>query len=72
VIAENPPSRGLRGFVEAGGYVAVDAEHWTRAMGDWRCVPRIGRTGAGMMPYPVTAPRRTPGGTASPPVWSTR
>lgn len=28
VIAEHPVARGLRGFVEAGGYVAMDAEHW--------------------------------------------
>lgn len=44
----------------------MDAEHCVRAVGTWRRIDRIGRTGAGMTPYPVTAPRRTPGGTASP------
>ncbi|MFJ9356779.1 glycosyl hydrolase 115 family protein [Streptomyces mirabilis] len=66
VIAEHPAARGLRGFVEAGGHVAMDAEHCVRAVGTWRRIDRIGRTGAGMTPYPVTSPRRTPGGTASP------
>ena len=66
VVAENTSSRGLRGFVEADGYVAVDAEHHTRAVGTWRRIDRIGRTGAGMAPWPVTAPRQTPGKKGSP------
>ncbi len=65
-VAEKPSWRGLRGFVEAGGYVAVDAEHHTRAVGargvGWRRIDRIGRTGAGMTPWPVTAAPQTPGG----------
>ncbi|NGO10001.1 glycosyl hydrolase [Streptomyces sp. HC44] len=64
VIAEYPSARGLRGFVEAGGYVAVDAEHFARSVGTWRRIDGIGRTGAGMTPWPVTAPRRTPGGSS--------
>jgi hypothetical protein len=63
-IAERPSARGLRGFVEAGGYVAVDAEHFARSVGTWRRIDGIGRTGAGMTPWPVTAPRRTPGGSS--------
>ncbi|TPQ19746.1 glycosyl hydrolase 115 family protein [Streptomyces sporangiiformans] len=68
VVAEHPSPRGLRGFVEAGGYVAVDADHYTRAVGSrargirWQRIDRIGRTGAGMTPFPVTAPRQRPGG----------
>jgi hypothetical protein len=70
-VAEKPSARqarALRGFVEAGGYVAIDAEHHVRAVGSsggrvrWRRIERIGRTGAGMTPWPVTAARRTPGG----------
>ncbi|MEU2776898.1 glycosyl hydrolase, partial [Streptomyces sp. NPDC007162] len=65
-MAEQPPARGpqepgglrgprgLRGFVEAGGYVAIDAEHDDRAVGRWRRLPGIGRTGAGMTAWPVT------------------
>lgn len=65
-VAEKPSARGVKGFVEAGGYVAIDAEHHVRAVGakgvGWRRIERIGRTGAGVTPWPVTAPRQTPGG----------
>ncbi|MER5524052.1 glycosyl hydrolase 115 family protein [Streptomyces sp. NPDC002677] len=53
-VAEQPSARGLRGFVEAGGYVAIDAEHHDRAVGGWRRLEGIGRTGAGMTAWPVT------------------
>lgn len=56
----------LDGFVEAGGYVSIEADHYSRAVGghgiSWQRIPDIGRTGAGMEPFPVTAPRRKPGG----------
>jgi len=74
-VAEVPSGRGLRGFVEAGGYVAIDAEHYDRVVGGWRRIDGIGRTGrtgrtgwtgAGMAPWPVTLPRQTPGGVDSP------
>ncbi|WP_367574042.1 glycosyl hydrolase 115 family protein [Streptomyces griseoaurantiacus] len=61
-------ARALRGFVEAGGYVAIDAEHHSRAVGahgvGWQRVDGIGRDVAGMTPVPVTAAPRTPGGNA--------
>lgn len=56
----------LDGFVEANGYVSIEADHYSRAVGShgisWQRIPDIGRTGAGMEPFPVTAPRQTPGG----------
>ncbi|MEU7019958.1 glycosyl hydrolase 115 family protein [Streptomyces sp. NPDC046203] len=68
VPVDNPdlPRRRLDGFVEARGHVSIEADHYTRALGgggvSWRRIPGIGRTGAGMEPFPVTASRRTPGG----------
>ncbi|WP_019980887.1 glycosyl hydrolase 115 family protein [Streptomyces sp. Amel2xE9] len=60
--ARKPSPRGLRGFVEACGYVAIDAEHHDRAVGRWRRLDGIGRTTSGMTPWPVTSAPRTPGG----------
>jgi Glycosyl hydrolase family 115/Gylcosyl hydrolase family 115 C-terminal domain len=58
--------RRATGFVEANGYVSIQADHYSRAFGgsgvSWRRIPDIGRTGAGMAPSPVTAPSQTPGG----------
>ncbi|MFF5436855.1 glycosyl hydrolase 115 family protein [Streptomyces achromogenes] len=64
VVAERPSGVRARGFVEAGGYVAIDAEHYDRAVGQWRRIEGIGRTGAGVTPWPVTSPSHTPGGTS--------
>ncbi|MEU8508151.1 glycosyl hydrolase 115 family protein [Streptomyces brevispora] len=54
------------GFVEANGYVSIEADHYSRAVNGggigWQRIADIGRTGAGMEPFPVTAPRQTPGG----------
>ncbi|MQA84551.1 MAG: glycosyl hydrolase [Streptosporangiales bacterium] len=66
-VVENPkaPRSQLQGFIEANGYVSMDAEHAARATGTgsirWTRVPGIGRTGAGMEPYPVTAASQEPG-----------
>ncbi|KAB8167705.1 glycosyl hydrolase [Streptomyces sp. 3MP-14] len=70
VLAEvdNPgvPLRRLAGFVEANGYVSIEAAHYRRAVNtagvSWRTLPDLGRTGAGVTPFPVTAPRQRPGG----------
>lgn len=56
----------LDGFVEANGYVSIEADHYSRAVDgggiSWQRIPDIGRTGAGMEPLPVTAARQIPGG----------
>ncbi len=66
-VVRNPelPPSWRRGFVEAGGYVSMEAEHCSANVGTadagWRRIPDIGRTGAGMTPFPVTAASRAPG-----------
>jgi hypothetical protein len=67
-VVEKPDLRRTRpsGFLEAGGYVAMEADHFTGAVNSngvrWKQIPGIGRTGNGMEPFPVTAPSQTPGG----------
>ena len=66
-VVRNPvlPPSWRRGFVEAGGYVSMEAEHCSANVGagtvSWRRIPDLGRTGAGMTPFPVTAASRAPG-----------
>ncbi|SFW83447.1 glycosyl hydrolase 115 family protein [Amycolatopsis australiensis] len=59
------PGLPAGGFVEAGGYVSMEAEHCSANFGagpvSWRRIPDLGRTGAGMTPFPVTAASRAPG-----------
>ena len=49
---ENPERAAARaeGFVEAGGYVSIEADNYSRAVDAggcrWRRIDRIGRTGA--------------------------
>jgi hypothetical protein len=67
-IVENPDVTPavLSGFIEANGCVSFEADHYARQIGagpiSWKRIPDIGRTGSGMTPMPVTAPRQTPGG----------
>ncbi|OKI27862.1 glycosyl hydrolase [Saccharothrix sp. CB00851] len=55
-----------RGFVEANGYVSIEAANATRVVdGDgvrWRRIPDLGRTGDGVQAFPVTVPSRAPDG----------
>ncbi len=59
------PRAWRQGFVEAGGYLSIEAEHHSANVGAggvrWRRIPGIGRTGAGMKPFPVTAASQEPG-----------
>ncbi|WP_240670333.1 glycosyl hydrolase 115 family protein [Actinoplanes solisilvae] len=51
------------GFVEANGYVAMEADHYSHKVGDWRLLPGIGKTGNGMTP--LSAPGTPPAGSAT-------
>jgi hypothetical protein len=55
----------LGGFVESNGYVSIEAEHFERAVDRaplyWQLLPRIGRTAAGVTPFPATAARQSLG-----------
>ncbi len=61
-VAVNPKHPGkdeAKGFVEANGYVSMEAVHYTRAVNThgihWQLIPGLGRTLSGMMPSPVTS-----------------
>ncbi len=65
---QNPSVRHPQGFVEANGYVAMLADHYTSAVNaggiGWQRIPDITKFGAGMTPSPVTAASLTPGGSS--------
>jgi hypothetical protein len=57
-----------RSFVEADGYVSMNAADYTRAVNSqgvrWTTIPNLGRTNAGVEPFPVTADSKRPGGSS--------
>ena len=57
--------RSLRGFVEADGYVSIEAEHYskTAAAGGarWEKIPAFGRTLSAMSVFPVDSASKEPG-----------
>ena len=67
-IIENPDiaASAPTGFVEAGGYVSMPSDAYSRAVDSagvhWQEIEGIGRTGDGMEPFPQTAPPVTAGG----------
>ncbi|HEU5156807.1 MAG TPA: glycosyl hydrolase 115 family protein [Streptosporangiaceae bacterium] len=65
-VVQKPAQPVRGGFVEANGYVSMEADHFSKAVGGngvtWKRLADIGRTGAGMTPSPVTAATQTPGG----------
>ena len=65
--ASNPPTpvkSELKGFVEADGYVSIEAEHFTRKIDagpvHWDKIDDYGRTLSAMTVFPVTAASATP------------
>jgi hypothetical protein len=67
VSAFNPPKptrSTLKGFVEADGYVSIEAEHYTKKIDAgtvrWEKIEGFGRTLSGMAVFPVTAKSVTP------------
>ncbi|GIE97395.1 glycosyl hydrolase 115 family protein [Paractinoplanes rishiriensis] len=44
------PQVAPAGFLEAGGCVAIEADHYDGMAGRWRLLPGIGRTGNGLTP----------------------
>jgi hypothetical protein len=60
VIANNKNLSGAKGFIEQGGYISMEAPHFTRAVntakGTWTILPDHGRTGSAVTTFPVTTP----------------
>ncbi|WP_250035475.1 glycosyl hydrolase 115 family protein [Paractinoplanes maris] len=46
---ENPAIKPV-GFLEANGYVAMEADHYSGKAGKWQLLPGIGKTGNGLTP----------------------
>jgi hypothetical protein len=65
VNPEQPARASLKGFVEADGYVSIDAAHYTRkintASARWEEIGDYGRTASSMAISPVTSPSMTVG-----------
>ena len=61
-----PKPGHFQGFIETGGYVSIEAQHYARAIDgngiQWQTIPDLGRTLSGIEASPVTAPAQTPGG----------
>jgi hypothetical protein len=59
-----PTGNSLKGFVEADGYVSIEAAHYMKKMDagpvQWEEIPNLGRTLSAMTILPVTAPSVTP------------
>ncbi|MBU2664568.1 glycosyl hydrolase 115 family protein [Actinoplanes bogorensis] len=54
VPVSNPAGKPA-GFLEADGYVAMEADHHSRKTGKWRLLPGIGKTGNGLTPLSESA-----------------
>jgi hypothetical protein len=66
-IVQNPskPAReDVNGFIETGGYVSMEAVHFSNAVTvppvRWQIIPDLGRTLSAITPFPVTASSQSP------------
>jgi hypothetical protein len=61
---QTPAKNALKGFVEADGYVSIEAEHFTKKVDagpvQWDKIDDYGRTLSAMTVFPVTASSVTP------------
>ena len=69
IVLENTgirPPGDFKGFIETGGCVSVDADDFSKAVGNktirWQTLPDLGRTGSAVQAMPLTAPAIKPGG----------
>ncbi|NGM49149.1 glycosyl hydrolase [Caulobacter sp. 602-2] len=65
-VVDNPVRKPAKGaFIEAGGPLAIEAQHHARAtVADgvgWTTIPNLGRTLSGVAAYPTTAAPSAPG-----------
>ncbi len=64
VNAETPARASLSGFIEANGYVSMEAEHYTKKTDagpvHWEKIADYGRTLSSMTVFPVTAESASP------------
>lgn len=65
LLVSKPITKPVNGvFTEKDGYVAMEAEYFTRAVNSakvsWKVIPDYGRTLSGITPWPVTAERVKP------------
>jgi hypothetical protein len=63
VIDNTTALSNIKGFLDNGGYVAIEAEHYSKAVNStnikWAVLPDYGRTLSGVTTMPVTAPVQT-------------
>ncbi len=64
----SPKRDNVNGFIESNGYVSIEADNYTKAVGSalihWQIIPNLGRTNSSVTPFPVTSAAQTPGGSS--------
>lgn len=57
INAQKHSAKGISGFVEANGYISMEAAHYTQAVEKdgitWTTIPNLGKTGDGVTALPV-------------------